>query len=79
MRLEECKEPCEKITGRSYSPITDILVEFSKSKMQCAEVLDWKHASTCAAAAAFYNTIQRYEFKNINVIQRDGRIFLIKK
>lgn len=79
MRLIECKEPCEKTSGRSHSPITNILLEFSKSKMQCAEVLDWKHATTCAAAAAFYTTIHRCGFKNISVMQRDGRIFLIKK
>ena len=79
MKLVECEAPYGDSTVRSFSPILDTLVEFENSGMKCAEVVGFKHSSTCAAAAAFYNSILRYKFKDIKVVQRGGNVFLVRE
>lgn len=78
MRLVKCEKPARVGDKKRKAHIFDILMEFEKSGFECAEIVEWEHATSCSIAASLYLAIERYQFKNIKPVQRSGRIFLVR-
>lgn len=79
MRLVECEVPARGAVKRKKQKVYDIVQEFEDSDMKCAEVVGWNNASTVSLASSLYLVIYRKKFKGISVVQRAGRVFLVRE
>ena len=78
MKLVECELPEKKIGRAKKCQMFDLLMEFDRSNMTCAEITEWEHVSANSLADALYLALARYRFKNIKAVLRAGRVFLVR-
>lgn len=65
--------------GYAATKNLEILEEFIESKLDCAEVKDFPHKTANCCQTSFKNSIKRFSMTGrVNVIVRNGRVFLIK-
>lgn len=54
------------------------LLEFAKSKMECAKVEDYTQANASGCAASLNASIKRFHLDGIRAISRKGNVYLIR-
>lgn len=57
----------------------EVLEEFEKSGLTCAEIEDFTQKSAKTCAVSFCNAIKRFRMNNISVRTSKGRVFLIRE
>lgn len=57
----------------------ELLEQFRDSHLDIAEVKDFPHKTSTGCASALRASVKRYSILSIGVIERNGRVFLIKK
>lgn len=75
------KETMPDITRMQYKSTKNLklLEAFRDSDMDCARVEGWTHANAKSCRASLAKSIKNFKMYNIQVFERKGEIYLVKK
>lgn len=79
MKLVACDQKNINVGGYSKTANMEVLEEFRNSDLTCAEVKDFPHQDAKSCCSALRNTAKICKMSSINVIMRNGKVFLVKK
>lgn len=68
-----------KVNDQKRTRNRDILEEFVNSGEDCVLLKDCKHKSAASFQASLLNSIRYFDIKNVSVVVRGEKIYLLRK